>query len=77
MAALDSESANALFQLPRPDGAFDGQLRLHLRKLGKKRPCVILAFPPKAAGTYFRTAIIAAVGGQLLRVVHAQGGRDA
>ncbi|HWA31095.1 MAG TPA: sulfotransferase domain-containing protein, partial [Rhizomicrobium sp.] len=47
------------------------------RKLGKKRPCVILAFPPKAAGTYFRTAIIAAVGGQLLRVVHAQGGRDA
>lgn len=76
MTTLDSESANALFQLPRPDGDFDGRLRVHLRKLGKQRPCVILAFPPKAAGTYFRTAIIAAVGGQLVRVVHAQGGRD-
>ena len=77
MSTLDAESVSALFQLPRPDGGYDGQLRLLLNKLGKKRPCVILAFPPKAAGTYFRTAIIAAVGGQLLRVVHAQGGRDA
>jgi Sulfotransferase domain len=77
MPVLDSESANVIFQQPRPDGGYDGQARLHLRRLGKKRPCVILAFPPKAAGTYFRTALIAAVGGQLVRVVHAQGGRDA
>jgi hypothetical protein len=74
---LDTESVSAIFQQPRPDGGYDGQVRLHLHRLGKKRPCVILAFPPKAAGTYFRTAIIAAVGGQLVRVVHAQGGRDA
>ena len=77
MPVLDSDAVNLVFKQPRPDGGFDGEPRVALRRLGKQRPCVILAFPPKAAGTYFRTAIIAAVGGQLVRVVHAQGGRDA
>jgi hypothetical protein len=35
------------------------------------------AFPPKAAGTFFCAAVIVAVDGQLVRGVHAQGGRDA
>jgi len=77
MTVLDAASVNVLFHQPKPDGSYDGNARMHLRELGKKRPCVLLAFPPKAAGTYFRTAVIAAVGGQLVRVVHAQGGRDA
>jgi hypothetical protein len=77
MAAFDTESINIVFKQPQPDGRFDGEPRTHLLRLGKKRPCVILAFPPKAAGTYFRTAIIVAVNGQLVRVVHAHGGRDA
>ncbi len=33
--------------------------------------------PGKAAGTFFRSALIKAINGQLVRVVHAQGGRDA
>ena len=48
-----------------------------LRRLGSKRKAVLLAFPPKAAGTFLRSAIINAVDGQLVRTVHAQGGRDA
>ena len=38
---------------------------------------MVLAFAPKAAGTYLRSAAIAAMDGQLVRTVHAQGGRDA
>ena len=38
---------------------------------------MVLAFPPKAAGTYLRSAAVSAVGGQLVRTVQAQGGRDA
>lgn len=77
MVALSPESASAVFAQPRPDGGFDGQVRVHLRQLGRRRPVVLLAFPPKAAGTYFRTAVVWAVEGQLVRAVHAQGGRDA
>lgn len=77
MVALAPESVNAIFAQPRSDGGFDGEIRAHLRQMGRKRPIVMLAFPPKAAGTYFRTAAIFAVGGQLVRAVHAQGGRDA
>jgi hypothetical protein len=36
-----------------------------------------MAFAPKAAGTYLRTAAITAIDGKLVRTVHAQGGRDA
>jgi hypothetical protein len=37
----------------------------------------VLAFPPKAAGTFLRAAAIKATGGELLRIVYAQGARDA
>jgi hypothetical protein len=77
MPTLTPESLAAVFVQPHPDGRFDGAAAAHLRALGAKRRCVILAFPPKAAGTFFRTAVLQAVDGQLLRVVHALGGRDA
>lgn len=76
MVAVSAESFQAIFEMPRPDGGFDGQTRLHLRRLGHKRPLVLLAFPPKAAGTFLREAALRAVNGQLVRLVHAQGGRD-
>ena len=37
----------------------------------------MLAFAPKAAGTFFRTAIIHAIDGKIVRVTQASGGRDA
>jgi hypothetical protein len=37
----------------------------------------MLAFAPKTSGTFLRAAAIFAVDGQLTRVIHAQGGRDA
>jgi Sulfotransferase domain len=66
-----------IFTQPAPSGAFAPPHLAHCRELGKKRPVVFLAFPPKSAGTFFRTAIIKAVDGQLVRTVYAQGGRDA
>ncbi|MEJ0024585.1 MAG: sulfotransferase domain-containing protein [Rhizomicrobium sp.] len=74
---LDADAITALFTLPRSDGAFDPDHTAYLRALGRRRPSVLLAFPPKCAGTFLRTAAIHAVDGQLARVVHAQGGRDA
>lgn len=77
MPRLHDTSLAAIFEQPRLDGSFDGAVREHLHKLGQRRPLVMLAFPPKAAGTYFRAAAIHAVSGQLVRSVHALGGRDA
>ena len=77
MPTLTPESLAAVFVQPYPDGRFDGAAAAHLLKLGKQRPAVVLAFPPKAAGTFFRTAVEAVIDGQLLRAVHALGGRDA
>jgi hypothetical protein len=74
---LDQASLQAVFDVPDNEGQFPPSLRAHLEALGKRRPCVFLAFPPKAAGTFLRQAIIMAIGGDLIRVVHAQGGRDA
>ena len=37
---------------------------------------LLLAFAPKSAGTYFREAAINAIGGVLMRMCHAQAGRD-
>ena len=74
---LDVEAATAVFTLPHSDGAFDDGQAAYLRSLGRRRPSVMLAFAPKAAGTFLRAAAIYAVDGQLTRVVHAQGGRDA
>lgn len=74
---LDEAAVRAAFTLPDNDGAFKGDVGNYLRVLGQRKPVVMLAFPPKAAGTFLRTAAIEAIGGQLYRVVHAQGGRDA
>jgi hypothetical protein len=74
---FDMETANAAFTLPRNDGCFPPELADYLRELGESRPSVVLAFAPKAAGTYLRSAAIVATGGHLVRTVHAQGGRDA
>jgi hypothetical protein len=51
-------------------------LRAYLGQIGRLRNFLFLAFAPKAAGTYFRQAAIAAIGGDLFRMSHAQGGRD-
>ncbi len=74
---LDENAVRAAFTQPNNDGSFPEAFRNYLRTLGAQRPSVILAFPPKAAGTFLRTAAIVAVKGQLVRAVHAQGGRDA
>ncbi len=76
-AALDDQAVFAAFSQPNQDGGFDGALGGYLRKLASRRPIVLLAFPPKAAGTFLRSAAIKAIDGQLHRIVHAQGGRDA
>jgi hypothetical protein len=76
-AFFDPEAAAAAFVLPNSDGSFSQDVCEYLEDLSRSRPSVVLAFPPKAAGTFLRTAVIAAVDGQLMRTVHAQGGRDA
>ncbi len=75
--ALDEMAVLAAFAQPNNDGSFPEAFRTYLRTLGAGRRSVILAFPPKAAGTFLRTAAIVAADGQLVRIVHAQGGRDA
>jgi len=74
---LDPEAAEAAFCVPACDGRFDPDFADYLAGLGRSRPSVLLAFAPKSAGTYLRSAAIAAVNGALVRTVHAQGGRDA
>lgn len=68
---------SAIFAQPNTDGSFPPDHLRTLQLLGAKRKVVLLAFPPKAGGTFLRAAVIKAVGGQLVRIVHAQGGRDA
>jgi len=74
---FDIEAAKAAFLPLEVDGSFEPEVAEYLKELGQSRPSIILAFPPKCAGTYLRTAAITAVDGQLVRTVHAQGGRDA
>jgi hypothetical protein len=74
---LDPTAIIAAFAQPDNDGSFAGAFGKYLAELGQRRPALIFAFPPKAAGTFLRTAAIVAVDGQLIRIVHAQGGRDA
>jgi len=74
---IDVEAGVAVFTLPNVDGTFSDDQTAYLRALGRRRPSVFLAFAPKAAGTFLRAAAIHAVDGQLTRVIHAQGGRDA
>src|SRR5215475_15062534 len=74
---LDERLANAAFSSPNCDGSFTPDFAEYLNDLGATRPSIVLAFAPKAAGTYLRAAAISAIGGALVRTVHAQGGRDA
>jgi hypothetical protein len=74
---LDETAISAAFAQPDNDGTFAGAYGEYLHSLGARRPAVVFAFPPKAAGTFLRSAAIEAVNGQLVRIVHAQGGRDA
>lgn len=74
---FDPEASQAAFSVPACDGGFDSEFAEYLAELGQRRPAVVLAFAPKAAGTFLRSAAIVATGGALVRTVHAQGGRDA
>jgi hypothetical protein len=74
---LAPDAVAALFASPRIDGAFEDGLLGVARALGHRRPLVLLPFAPRCAGTFLRTAAIEAIGGQLMRFVHAEGGRDA
>jgi hypothetical protein len=73
---LDERLANAAFSSPNCDGSFTPDFADYLGHLGATRASIVLAFAPKAAGTYLRSAAAAAVGGAFVRTVHAQGGRD-
>jgi hypothetical protein len=75
--SLDRHATEVLFELPDNDGGYSpGQLD-YLRQLGAKRPAILMAFPPKAAGTFLRTAVARVTGGDVLRLGYAQGSRDA
>src|SRR5580692_11221612 len=74
---FDMEAAHAAFSSPFCDGSFDEDFAHYLRELGETRPSIVLAFAPKAAGTFLRSACVVAADGALVRTVHAQGGRDA
>ena len=75
-AVIDSNAIQAIFARPLTDGSFEPPVGDYLRGLYSRRPMLLLAFAPKCAGTYFRQAAMHAVGGQLVRMCHAQGGRD-
>ncbi len=75
-AVLDPSAITAAFDMPQPNGEFQGVTRAYLEKLGLSRRIVLMAFAPKAAGTFLRQAVIDAIGGYLHRGAHAQGGRD-
>lgn len=74
---LDRVALSAIFDLPANDGSYSQPLREYLASLGARRNAIVLAFPPKAAGTFLRHAAIKATDGELLRVGYAQGARDA
>ena len=73
---IDSNAVRAIFTPPLPDGTFEEPILSYLRAVGARRPILLLAFAPKAAGTFFREAAIKVLNGQLIRLAHAQGGRD-
>jgi hypothetical protein len=75
--SLDRQAQESLFDLPTNDGAYSSEQLSYLQSLGARRPAIMMAFPPKAAGTFLRAAVVAATGGDVLRVVYAQSSRDA
>src|SRR3974390_2836588 len=66
-----------MFQVPDNDGAYPPALEEWFQDLASRRRSVILVFPPKSAGTFLREAAAIAAQGTVVRVGHAQGGRDA
>jgi hypothetical protein len=75
-AIIDGKAVTAVFTQPRIDGSFPSGLAEYLNAISLRRPVLLFAFAPKAAGTFLRSAAIDAVGGQLVRISHALGGRD-
>ena len=75
-AVIDSNAIQAVFAQPESRGVFERDYAAYLRSVGARRPVLFLAFAPKVAGTFFRQAAMEAVGGDLFRTSHAQGGRD-
>lgn len=75
-AFIDKKAIEAIFAQPLTDGSFEAPIRDYLQSVGAGRPLLLLAFAPKSAGTYFRQAATHAIQGQLIRMCHAQGGRD-
>jgi hypothetical protein len=76
-ARFDDLAVSAAFAQPNHDGSFPDEFAAYLKRTAHGKPSVLFAFPPKAAGTFLRTAALYAVDGQLVRTIHAQGGRDA
>ena len=76
-ATIDGKAVTAVFTPPRFDGTFPSGLAEYLSAISARRPVLLFAFAPKAAGTFLRSAAIDAIDGQLVRITHAQGGRDA
>jgi Sulfotransferase domain len=74
---FDEDVQAAIFSGLQVDGTYQPEVAEYLKEMGQTRNSVVLAFAPKAAGTFLRTAAIAATDGQLVRTVQAQGGRDA
>lgn len=74
---LNAKVRELVFAQPESGGAFHTDARRLMVELGQRRPLLLLAFAPKSGGTFLRSALIKAVDGQLVRTVHAQGGRDA
>ena len=52
--SLSADVLNAAFAVPACDGRFDPELADYLNDLMSMRTSVVLAFAPKAAGTYLR-----------------------
>jgi hypothetical protein len=67
----------ASITLPRSDGLFEGALKDFVEDISRRKPTILCVFPPKCGGTFLRAAACYAVGGKLIRSVHAQGGREA
>lgn len=74
---IDFKAVSAAFSQPESDGTFCGDFAEYLTGIAGRRSVLLFAFAPKCAGTFLRSAAIAATGGQLVRAVHAQGGREA
>jgi hypothetical protein len=77
MNEANERLTSAIFAPPNCDGSFPPDFANYLAELGERRPSVVLAFAPKAAGTFLRSAALLAIEGAFVRTCHAQGGRDA